>query len=136
MAEPRVDVAIGALVERRGGRVMLLVSRRPSSSVYAGYWELPGGKVHDGETPAQCLVREFREELGLDIDVGAPMATVEHVYPHGHVLLHPFYCTRRAGEPRNLEVAEHRWIDPRELAALKLPEANAPITRRIIADLG
>ncbi len=134
-----VRVGLGVLVERRAEGVRLLVSRRPSDAVYAGYWELPGGKALEDEAPAQCLVREFREELGIEVKVTGSLPTVEHVYPHGHVVLHPFYCERdgRAGnEPRNLQVAEHRWIAPAELAELKLPEANEPITRRIIADLG
>jgi len=135
-ADPPINVAIGALVHRFDVGVRLLVTRRPSTTVYAGYWELPGGKVDAGESPAAALVREFAEELGITIEARDPLPTIEHVYPHGHVRLHPFYCAWIAGEPRNIEVADHRWIAPRELRDLKLPDANDPITRRIIADYG
>lgn len=130
-----IDVSIGALCEQRDGVMRILVSRRPEGTVYAGYWEMPGGKIHEGETPAQCLVREFAEELGLTIEVNRALSVVEHVYPHGHVRLHPFYCRRVDGEPRNLQVADHRWVTPGELAKLKLPEANEPITQQVIAEL-
>lgn len=130
------EVAIGALIHRFDSEIRLLVARRPATTVYAGYWELPGGKVDPGETPAAALVREFREELGITIEARDPLPTIEHLYPHGHVRLNPFYCTWIAGEPVNLEVAEHKWIAPAQLATLKLPEANEPITQRIIADYG
>jgi mutator protein MutT len=130
------EVAIGALIHRFGDEIRLLVTRRPATTVYAGYWELPGGKVDPGESAADALVREFREELGITVDVRDPLPMVEHVYPHGHVRLNPFYCAWVAGQPANLQVAEHRWIAPAQLAALKLPEANEPITEQIIADYG
>lgn len=135
-ADPIIHVAIGALIRHLDQGPRLLVARRPDHTVYAGYWELPGGKIHPGESPADALVREFREELDVTIAVGEALPIIEHVYAHGHVRLHPFYCTLVAGEPRNLEVAEHRWIAPAELPALRLPEANEAITRRILADYG
>jgi 8-oxo-dGTP diphosphatase len=133
-----VDVAIGALIEPRDGGLRVLVTRRPATTVYAGWWELPGGKVRPDETPAAALVREFGEEVDLAIEVGAALPIVEHVYPHGHVRLHPFYCrlAHRPQTPRNVHVADHRWVAPAELLKMKLPEANEPITRRIIADHG
>jgi len=136
LSDAPIDVAIGALVHRFDVGVRLLVARRPSGTVYAGYWELPGGKVDAGETPAAALVREFAEELGITVEARDALPTIEHVYPHGHVRLHPFYCAWVAGQPWNRDVADHRWIAPLELRNLKLPEANEPITRRIIADYG
>jgi len=129
-----IEVAIGALMHRFDTGMRVLVTRRPSTTVYAGYWELPGGKIDAGETPQAALVREFKEELDITIEVADPLPVIEHVYPHGHVRLNAFYCRWTAGQPRNLEVAEHRWIAPAELTTLKLPEANEPITQRIIAD--
>lgn len=130
-----IDVAIGALCEQRDGELMILISRRLKSAVYAGYWELPGGKVHEDESPRQCLVREFHEELGIDIQVGQALDIVEHLYPHGHVRLHPFYCSRLRGEPQNIQVAEHQWIRPADLASVSMPEANTPIVQQIMVEL-
>jgi len=131
-----IEVAIGALIHRFDAENRVLVARRPATTVYAGYWELPGGKVDPGETPDAALVREFQEELAITIEVGRPLPVVEHVYPHGHVRLNPFYCRWVDGQPTNRQVAEHQWIAPAQLAKLKLPEANEPITRRIITDYG
>lgn len=128
-----VDVALVVIV--RDGRE-LLITRRPAATVYGGYWELPGGKVHADEAPAQAAVREAREEINADVRITGELPIVEHIYDHASVRLHPFYCELLAGELQNLEVAEHRWVAVDELADYVFPEANAPIFERIVADLG
>jgi mutator protein MutT len=133
--ENAVDVAIGALVEPVEGRLCVLVTRRLDGAACRGCWELPGGKIEPGETAGGCLVREFREEVGLVVELIAPLPVVVHRYPHARVRLHPFYCRRRAGEIRHLQVADHRWVRPDTLADLDLPRANEPITRQLQADL-
>ena len=119
-----IAVAIGVLIEARCQADRLLVTRRRGNAVLGGFWELPGGKIETGENAADCLVREFAEELGLTIRVGAALEAIEHRYDHGPVRLHPHVCTRATGEPRNLEVAEHRWVTAVELDELKFPPAN------------
>jgi mutator protein MutT len=137
-----VDAAVGVLVERRDGARWVLITRRMMDRVYGGYWEFPGGKVEDGETAAQCLVREFREELGLRIEVEAALPTVEHTYAHGRVRLHPFYCRRAAAdpgnpealqEPRDLQVMEHRWVLAGQLGGFAFPEANAGLIEMLVS---
>jgi 8-oxo-dGTP diphosphatase len=119
-----VDVAIGILVEPDSHGWRLLITRRPDTAILGGYWEFPGGKLETGETPGECLSREFAEEVGLTIEVGRPLPVIEHRYDHGHIRLHPFFCRRIDGELRNLHVAEHRWIRPGELKDYKFPPAN------------
>ena len=119
-----IAVAIGVLIEAQCQADRLLVTRRRGNAVLGGFWELPGGKIEAGENAADCLVREFAEELGLTIRVGAALGAIEHRYDHGLVRLHPHVCTRTAGEPRNLEVAEHRWVTAVELDELNFPPAN------------
>ena len=139
-AEPRNpvpfhEIAIGALVSgQRPPRI--LVTRRLDHDDLAGYWELPGGKMRDGETPEACVCREFHEELAVRIELAAALPVIEHAYDHARVRLHPFYGRLLAGEVRDVEVAEHRWVLPEALASLRLPPANAPLTRRIIEDAG
>ncbi len=130
----RVDVGLGVVVRGADAVLEVLLTRRPAGTVYAGYWELPGGKVHAGETPAGATERELREELGIAVRAHTALPIVEHVYDHAHVRLHAFYCEHVGGEPRNLQVAEHRWVPVDRLGEYPLPEANEPITRRIIAD--
>ena len=129
--DQRVDVAIGVLVENRDGGPRVLIARRPDGAVLSGLWELPGGKLERGESPRDCLVREYREELGVDVRVGAAMAVIEHDYPHGRVRLHAFLCTRDRGEPRNLQVAEHRWATRQELTTYNFPPANNELMKHL-----
>ena len=134
MGEP-VNVAVGVLVEDRGGRPCVLIARRLGHLVLGGYWELPGGKFDAGESAAQCLHREFVEELGLVVRVGRALPTIEFAYDHGYICLHPFYCRRVSGEPHNLQVEEHRWVPAVELGEYEFPEANAELMRCITVEL-
>ncbi|MEX0777254.1 MAG: (deoxy)nucleoside triphosphate pyrophosphohydrolase [Phycisphaeraceae bacterium] len=131
MQPKRVDVAVGVLIEVREGRRCVLVARRHDDAVLGGYWELPGGKVEAGEALAHCVQREFAEELGLTVQAGAAMPIIEHQYDHAHVHLHPYLCTRIAGEPRSLQVAEHRWVAIDNLSTICFPPANAPLMEQI-----
>ena len=121
--------------KRHGGPPFVLICRRRDDKVLGGFWELPGGKIEPGETPAQCLMREFAEELGVVVGVGKALPPIEHRYDHGLVRLHPFYCTRVTHEPQNREVAEHRWVGPEDLAALRFPPANAALMVQIARTL-
>jgi len=136
-SQSQLEVAIGAIVENSyeaGPRVLICL--RPKGVVLGGLWELPGGKIEPGETPAECLRREFEEELGLSIEVGRPLGPIEHVYDHAHVLLRPFLCRRLAGEPQDLQVAEHRWVGPGELADYTFPEANGRLMVELAGLMG
>jgi len=131
-----IHVGIGVLVAWRGtGGCRVLIARRPGGAVLEGYWELPGGKVDPDESVPQCVAREFREELGIQIAVGEPLEACDHTYPHGMVRLHPYYCRLLAGEPRNLQVAEFRWVPPGELMAYRFPPANGVLIRTVVEDL-
>ncbi len=116
-------VGIGLI--RRGDH--FLVRRRPEGTVYAGYWEFPGGKCELGESPAETTARECHEETGLQVVVGCLRRTIEHHYPHGHVRLHFFDCqpVDRFAEPQ--AGSGCRWVRTGELKALRFPEANEPI---------
>src|SRR5262249_14158942 len=109
----------------------LLITRRPDQVVLGGFWELPGGKLEPGETIHECLLREFAEEVGLAGEVGRVLPGIEDTYAHGHVRLAPFFCRRVAGEPRNLHVADHRWVRPDELGGFRFPPANQALLEEI-----
>lgn len=130
-----IQVAVGVLTECVNGECHILIARRPDHAVLGGLWEFPGGKIEPPETPRQCLVREFQEELDLHVRVARPLPVIEHAYPHALVRLHAFFCTRLAGEPRNLHVAEHRWVTPLQLREQSFPPANAPLVAYIIDNL-
>ncbi len=133
-------VAAGVLIE--AGRV--LVSQRKKGAHLGGVWELPGGKVEDGEDPALAVVRELREELGIEVTVDDILDVTFHRYPprDGHpertVLLLFYRCTRTPGspEPACLDVAALAWEDAAGLVDERFPEADRPVLKKLRPWLG
>jgi 8-oxo-dGTP diphosphatase len=121
-----VIVEVAAAIIQRGDGSFLL-ARRPEGKAYAGYWEFPGGKVERGETVAGALVRELREELGIEAVGSAPWITRVFVYPHATVRLNFRRVTAWSGTPHPQEGQTIAWqrLDA-PLAAPMLP-ANAPV---------
>ena len=124
---PHYDVAAGVIW--RGDQ--LLISKRHTDDLLGGLWELPGGRLEDGETLQECLVREVREELGIEIAVGDLLMSIRHAYTHFRVTLHVFQCHYLSGEPQALDCADWRWVRPDELDDFAFPAAD----RRILAAL-
>lgn len=131
-AKPLVVVAI-ALVFREG---RLLVTRRPSGVHLAGLWEFPGGKVRSGESPEACAERELVEEVGVVARARRRREAIDWEYPERRVTLHPVECDWLEGDGTLREVAELRWIEPRELTELSFPDANANLIRSLVDELG
>ena len=111
---------------------MLLITRRPDGRHLAGLWEFPGGKQEAHETLRECLEREIREELGIDIRADNLLLTVEHDYDTKLVTIHLFQCALLKGLPRALEGQEIRWIRPADLSNYSFP----PPDEKIIEFLG
>jgi 8-oxo-dGTP diphosphatase len=97
----------------------------------AGLWELPGGKVHDGEAPAVALIRELREELGIDTKTGDPMTFAVHEEPGRRILLLFFASRIVSGVPCGLEGQELAWVPPAELVAYPTPPADALLVHHL-----
>jgi 8-oxo-dGTP diphosphatase len=126
-AVPGIDVALALAV--RDGR--LLVARRAAAAHLGGLWEFPGGKVHDGESPAEAARRELREETGLEAGALEPVGLFVHEYPDRSVRLHVYLARDPVGEVGIDGGREHAWHTLADLAALAMPEANAPILRAL-----
>jgi mutator protein MutT len=124
-------IEVSAALIFRGGQ--LLITQRHASAHLGGLWEFPGGKREPGETFEQCLVREIREELGVEISVGDLFEEIAHDYPEKSVHLKFFICQLLAGEPQPLECAAVKWIGRAELAAHEFPAADAQLLARLQA---
>lgn len=104
----------------------ILLARRPEGKIMAGLWEFPGGKLHHGETPQACLVRELKEELGIDTKESclAPFTFVSHAYDNFHLTMLLFLCRRWEGVVQPMESQEFSWVRPMQLGQFPMPKAN------------
>lgn len=127
---PSVEV-VAAVIRGDDGRVLL--ARRLPGGPHGGLWEFPGGKVEPGETHRQALARELAEELGVEAAVGDEVLAVDHAYPHLSLRLTAYACTLLAGIPAPLHFQALAWVLPEDLASYPMPEADAPIARRLVS---
>lgn len=118
-------VTAAALIDGDG---RVLVQQRAAGPL-AGLWEFPGGKIEPGETPAQALIRELREELGIDVEAAclAPAAFASEPLGDRHLVLLLHVCRKWQGIPRALEARDLRWVRPVDLFALPMPEPDRPL---------
>ncbi|NOY81776.1 MAG: A/G-specific adenine glycosylase [Kiritimatiellaeota bacterium] len=121
---PHYAVAVG-IVWKEG---KVLIGRRRTDRMLGGLWEFPGGKVEPGESPVEAVVREIREETGIEVAVVDRLCTVKHAYTHFRVTLTAFECRWEAGQAVANSADCVRWVNPDDLADYPFPVAN----RRII----
>jgi 8-oxo-dGTP diphosphatase len=119
-------VAAVALIDA-DGRVLL--ARRPPGKHLAGLWEFPGGKVQPGETPEAALIRELREELGIDTEASclAPFTFASHAYPEFHLLMPLYVCRKWRGIAAAREGQALKWVRPAQLPDYPMPPADKPL---------
>lgn len=122
-----LDVAAGLIF--RGGK--LLITQRHPEAHLGGLWEFPGGKLEPGETFQECLVRELREELAMEVAVGELFESLTHAYPEKTVRLQFFACRWLKGEPQPLGCSALKWISCVELGAHTFPAADARLLEKL-----
>lgn len=122
-----IDVS-AALVFRDG---RLLITQRHADAHLGGLWEFPGGKREPNETFEQCLARELREELAMEVKIGSLVESITHEYPEKSVHLKFFRCEWIAHEPRPIGCAAVAWILPDELSIYSFPAADARLLDRL-----
>jgi mutator protein MutT len=122
-------IEVSAALIFRSGK--LLITRRHSNAHLGGLWEFPGGKREPDETFEQCLVREIREELGVEISAGKLFESVTHAYPEKTVRLNFFVCRLERGEPQMLGCAAFKWIRAAELDHYQFPATDTKLLEKI-----
>lgn len=120
------DVAVAVITRPDGS---FLMARRPAGKPYAGYWEFPGGKVEPDETVEDALVREIREELGIEVTRAYPWVTQIFTYPHATVKLHFYRVLAWQGEPHPHEGQTFAWQHATNVDVEPILPANGPILR-------
>ncbi|KFN51273.1 Nudix family hydrolase [Arenimonas composti] len=125
-----VHVAAAVLRDVRG---RILLARRTAGRDLAGLWEFPGGKVEPGETPAQALVREIEEELGIRVLAAEPLIAVPQAYPDKRIVLDVFEVTAWEGQPRGRERQALAWSPLEQLASYPMPPADRPVVAALTA---
>ena len=130
-AKPLVLVVACALVDADG---RVLIAQRPEGKQLAGLWEFPGGKLEAGESPEEALIRELREELGIETKVAclAPLTFASHAYESFHLLMPLYVCRRYDGTPVALEHQAIKWVKPNRLRDYPMPEADIPLIAHLV----
>src|SRR5581483_4623247 len=125
-----IEVAAG-LVFRNG---LLLITQRLPDAHLGGLWEFPGGKRHEGESFEDCLRRELREELAIEVEVKELSETITHEYPEKSVHLRFFRCLWQRNEPRSIGVKDFAWIGKSQLGSYAFPAADSRLLDKLAAE--
>jgi len=131
VVDEQTPVVVTAAVIERDGRI--LVTERLQGTHLAGHWEFPGGKCEPGEPVVECLIRELREELDVEVTVGAELLRTTYTYPHRAVELHFFRC-ELARDPKSMLGQKIRWVRREDLATLRLPPADRELVELLTAE--
>ena len=128
VSKPHVEVA-AAIIFHDG---QILISQRDERSHLSGYWEFPGGKREPDESFEECVMREIREELNVDIEVEGFFETVQYEYAEKIVLLNFYSCRYLRGEAQALGCRQCKWVPLRELRGYSFPPANEPVLQKLL----
>jgi 8-oxo-dGTP diphosphatase len=130
-----LTVVAVALVDADG---RVLIAERPKGKTLAGLWEFPGGKLEPDERPEEALIRELREELGIEVKAPclAPLTFASHSYQDFHLLMPLFICRRWEGFVQPLEGQRLKWVKPKALRDYPMPPADAPLIPALVDLLG
>ncbi len=124
-------IVVAAALIDGDGRVLL--ARRPAGKEMAGLWEFPGGKLNKGEAPEAALVRELKEELGIDVETAclAPIAFASYSSDDRHLLMPLYACRKWKGVARPLEAEALAWVKPADFRGYDMPPADRPLAAQL-----
>lgn len=126
---PHHQIGVGIIMNEKGE---VLIALRPDDAMLGGMWEFPGGKQKEDENIPDTVIRELREELGVEVTVDKPFMKLDHAYSHFKITLHAYLCELDEGEPKPKTSQEIRWIAIEELADYPFPKANRKLTDKLM----
>jgi A/G-specific adenine glycosylase len=124
---PHHKIAVGLIWKEN----KILISKRHSNAMLGGLWEFPGGKIKKGESAKECVKREIKEELSVNVSVGKKIDTIKHAYTHFTIELTAYHCQYESGEAARVDCADFKWIKTRQIDSLPFPKANHKIFNKI-----
>jgi A/G-specific adenine glycosylase len=127
-ATPHYDVAAGIVYNQNG---QFLIAQRPNDGLLGGLWEFPGGKQEAGETLAECVQRELREELAIEVEVGDLLTTVRHAFTHFKITLAAFECRHISDTPQAIGCQAWRWVTLAEVDQFAFGKADLQVIRAL-----
>lgn len=110
----------------------ILIDQRLADDAFGGFWEFPGGKLEPDETIEECIKREIKEELDIEIQVREKLVNIDHSYSHVRVILHVYNCDFVSGTPAPIECSQIRWVNVHNLDQYQFPPANTRIIDEIL----
>ncbi|MDJ0845593.1 A/G-specific adenine glycosylase [Crocosphaera sp.] len=121
---PHKKIGVAVIYNDAG---LVLIDRRLEKGLLGGLWEFPGGKIEADETVEDCIKREIKEEIDIEIEVGENLVTLDHAYTHFKVTLYVHLCRYLTGEPKPIECQEIRWVSLEDIDQFPFPKANTKI---------
>ncbi|WP_144212238.1 8-oxo-dGTP diphosphatase MutT [Shewanella donghaensis] len=125
----RVNVAVGVIINKQQ---QILLAMRHAHLHQGNKWEFPGGKVENDETVSEALIRELKEEVGLNVNSTISFMDISHNYPDKQVFLQIHLVTDFSGLAIGLEGQQIRWVDKADLCQYEFPAANLPILEKLL----
>jgi A/G-specific adenine glycosylase len=126
--KPHYRVAVGIIWKNDN----ILISKRQENGLLGGLWEFPGGKIEQGESPENCIIREVREELGVSVKPTSFLKQIKHAYTHFSITLDAYHCEFITGIPRALGCSDWRWVTAEQIQGLPFPKANHKLFDKVL----
>ncbi|MGE4488404.1 MAG: A/G-specific adenine glycosylase [Kiritimatiellales bacterium] len=126
---PHIVVGAAVTMNRKGE---VLIAQRREGDMLAGLWEFPGGKQEPGETIEECIARELKEELGINVEVGDFLMTVKHAYSHFTMTMHVYFTKIISGRPRPIHCADYCWVKVPDLGKFAYSKADLQVVERLM----
>ncbi len=125
---PHIIVGAAVTMNRKGE---VLIAQRKQTDMLGGLWEFPGGKLEDGETIEECIARELKEELGINVEVGDFFMTVKHAYSHFTMTMHVYRTKIISARPRAIDCADYKWVKIPDLGTFAYSKADLHVVDKL-----